>query len=190
MGVVSLILGLIYLACSASVITGTVFLVIADWNKWVIAVMAGALIVQWLAFGTACASVQSLHRSSRTCFNSTFWVWLTNLVAGCGCALLSFLLLVSLSICTCTTCNFNFQPNDFKSIYPTCSINQRWGTGLTGAALGLLVLCNVFMLIWQLCHRCHGKRTVLPVYVQKAQAPAVVPIPATVPPAHPQFVAA
>lgn len=193
MSCVSFLIGLIFTACSASIITGTVFLVLADWTKWVIAVMAGALIVQWLAFGTAAASVSSLRSSSsRTCFHSTFWVWLTNLIAGAGCAVLSFLLLVCLSMCTCTTCDFNFQPEDLRRFYQSCSTNQQWGTGLTGAALGLLVLCNVFMLIWQLCYRCRGKRSnVLPVYVQKphyAGGPAVVPVAATVPPA--QFVAA
>lgn len=184
-------LGLIYVACTAATITGTVFLVLADWTKWVIAVMAGALLVQWLAFGTATASVASLRSSSRTCFNSTFWVWLTNLVAGCGCAVLSFLLLICLSMCTCTTCDFNFQPEDLRRFYQACTTNQQWGTGLTGASLGLLVLCNIFMLVWQLCYRCGGKRTVLPVYVQKPAypgGPPVVPVAATVPPA--QFVAA
>lgn len=194
MSAFSLVLGLIYVACSASVITGTVFLVLADWTKWTIAVMAGALIVQWLAFGTASASVQSLRspHTTRTCFNSTFWVWLTNIVAGCGCAALSFLLLICLSMCTCTTCDFSFQPVELRRFYQACSTNQQWGTGLTGAALGLLVICNVFMLVWQLCYRCRGKRTTLPVYVHKSNAaPSVVPVAATVPPVQqPQFVAA
>lgn len=190
----SVLLFILYALATASIITGTVFLVLAKWTLWIIPVMGAALALQWLAFATATASVQSQRTSSRTCFNSTFWVWTTNIVAGVGSAVLSFLLLACLVMCK-TNWTFDFEPIQIRKFYQACTTKQLYGTGLAGAALGLLVLINVFMLIWQLCHRCCGARraAVLPVYVHKGvadvkTAPVQVPVSASSAPVPQQFV--
>lgn len=142
--------------------------------------MAGALALQWLAYATATASVQSQRSARSSCFNSTFWVWITNLAAGAGSAVLSFLLLACLVMCKTTwTLDIEVAQEAINKFYKQCTTNQLYGTGLTGAALGLLVLLNVFMLIWQLCHRCCGATTVLPVYVHKGADGKQVPVSAS-----------